>query len=59
MRNVALKSGNGDSKQRRGLSPHDINKLYTKFHVFLPSHFEATEHFVLGSSLSTGFSYFL
>ena len=37
-----LKSGNGESKQCRNLSPHDMNKLYTKFHVFLPSHFEAS-----------------
>ena len=54
-----LKSVNGDSKQCRDLSPHDMNKLYTKFHVFLPSHFEAIEHFVLGSLLGTGFSYLI
>ena len=54
-----LKSVNGNSKQCRDLSPHDMNKLYSKLHVFLPSHFEAAQHFVLGSFLSIGFSYFL
>ena len=30
----------------------------TKLHVFLQSHFEARSTFVVGSILSTGFSYF-
>ena len=51
-RTPILKSGNGDSKQCRNRSTHDMNELFTKFHVFSLSHFEATDHFVFGSFLA-------